>query len=38
MSLSGNNSVTIWYVMGGLFIFGFLYNSLVAWLERNGYD
>jgi predicted tellurium resistance membrane protein TerC len=24
--------------MGGLFVFGFLYNLLIGWLERRGYD
>ena len=38
MNLSGNNPVTIWHVMGILFAFGFLYNLLVAWMERRGYD
>ncbi|MDY6877338.1 MAG: hypothetical protein SWK90_14200 [Chloroflexota bacterium] len=25
-------------VYGGLFVVGFLYNVLVGWLERRGYD
>jgi predicted tellurium resistance membrane protein TerC len=38
MSLLGMNSVTIWHIMGFLFVFGFLYNLLIGWLERRGYD
>lgn len=38
MTLFGNNSVTIWHIMGALFVFGFFYNLLIGWLERNGYD
>lgn len=38
MNLSGNNPVTIWHIMGFLFAFGFLYNLLISWMERRGYD
>jgi predicted tellurium resistance membrane protein TerC len=38
MTLFGSNPVTIWHIMGVLFVFGFLYNLLIGWLERRGYD
>lgn len=38
MRLFGNDPVTIWQIMGFLFLFGFLYNLLINWMERNGYD
>jgi len=38
MSLFGTNQVTIWQIMGILFLFGFFYNLLINWMERNGYD
>jgi predicted tellurium resistance membrane protein TerC len=38
MSIFGNNSGTIWHVMGSLFLFGFVYNLLIDWMERNDYD
>lgn len=34
----GENWGTIAAVFGVLFVFGYLYDRLVEWLERNGYD
>jgi hypothetical protein len=34
----GTDWGTIWVVFGALFAFGYLYNLVVAWLERHGYD
>lgn len=34
----GIDWVRIGSVYGALFAFGLLYNALVAWLERHGYD
>lgn len=34
----GSDSRMIWTVYGALFLFGFFYDQLVAWMERNGYD
>ncbi|MGD9101816.1 MAG: hypothetical protein PVF45_15140 [Anaerolineae bacterium] len=35
---SGENLAQIGAVLGGLFIFGVLYNTFVAELQRKGYD
>ena len=29
---------SVWEVFGGLFVFGFVYNLAVEFLERKGYD
>jgi len=34
----GSDFRVIVVVLGGLFVFGFLYDRLVAWLELHGYD
>lgn len=34
----GLNSGLIWAAIGGLLGFGVLYNQLVQWLHRKGYD
>lgn len=34
----GNDFGLVLAVYAALFVFGFLYNTLVAWLERRGYD
>lgn len=34
----GTPSGATWVVFGLLFVFGFLYNLAVDWLERKGYD
>ena len=34
----GLNSGFILEVLATLFVFGFAYNLIINWLERNGYD
>ena len=34
----GRNSGMVWVIFGILFLFGFFYDRVVTWLERNGYD
>lgn len=34
----GQASGQLWAVYGALILFGFLYNLVVSWLERRGYD
>ncbi len=34
----GYDSGVIFAIFGVLFVFGYLYDRAVTWLERNGYD
>lgn len=34
----GSVSGATWAMFGALFVFGFVYNLAVAWLEKKGYD
>ena len=36
--MNGYDSGLIWATIGGMFVFGFVYNLLVCWLERHNYD